>query len=241
MNKIKDKDKDRVPVKFGYCRESTDSQINGLAVQREALKKAGVSEVFEDAGVSGSKNITEGNGWRELMTQLQRGDSVVVTSQSRLGRKSHQVVYAVGELIEAGVSVQVLDDNRTYDNLEDFSQNSLLAFRALTDHSERVEIGRRVQQTLTYLQSGGVRLGQKPKLTKDDVARIHELRGKQLGYAAISRFIEKPTKQFDGSFKSQAVSSQTIKRVLAGEYETVEAWEDCNRKARAKLSLGLNA
>ncbi len=43
----------------------------------------------------------------------EKGDRVVVVSQSRLGRKSYEVQYAVGKLIEDGAEVEVLEDTES--------------------------------------------------------------------------------------------------------------------------------
>ena len=93
--------------KHGYIRASTLEQLYTLEVQRQELKAEGCDEIFIDR-ISGEKNINSGNvdlerDWKKMRGKIRQGDRVVVTSQSRLGRKSYEVLYAVGKLIEDGV------------------------------------------------------------------------------------------------------------------------------------------
>jgi DNA invertase Pin-like site-specific DNA recombinase len=168
--------------------------------------------VFTDIGVSVKDNVIEGEGWLALMATIAAGDRVVVTSQSRLGRRNYEVLYAVGKLIEGGASLKVLDEDKVYDDLDNFEQNLNLTFRSINDHTERVETSRWTTQALSYLSSNGVKLGPKPKLTDADVERVRVLRDGGLGVRAISRTVRKEDK--DGRLKP--ISANTVKRVLAG-------------------------
>ena len=69
-------------MKIGYARISTEEQ--SLDLQRDALKKAGCAEVFEDSGVSGA--AVQRAGLDVALSKITRGDTLVVWKLDRLGR-----------------------------------------------------------------------------------------------------------------------------------------------------------
>jgi DNA invertase Pin-like site-specific DNA recombinase len=70
------------PMKYGYCRVSTDDQNVGL--QLAALKKAGCKTVFKDQGISGA--IRNRPALSRCLKKLEHGDTLVVWKLDRLGR-----------------------------------------------------------------------------------------------------------------------------------------------------------
>lgn len=226
-----------MPKKKGYIRASTEDQENTLETQRQELEAAGVEEFYIDQ-ISGESNISGGkkdldSDWRRLRAGIEKGDRVVVVSQSRLGRKSYEVQYAVGKLIEDGAEVEVLEDNRIYDDLDDFSQNINLSFRAVTDQNERVEIKRRTRKTLNYLMVNEVKLGTPPKLTRSLVNYILLLREAKMTIRDIAAEVKVYSKKHE---KLMPISTSTVQKVINGTYGmTLEDKEEHNEKARANL------
>ena len=90
---------------IGYARASTQDQ--SLALQIEALTKAGCKKVFEDK-VSGSR--TERLGLTKAQDSLREGDTLVVWKLDRLGRSVKNLVDLVGELHKQGVQFKSLTD-----------------------------------------------------------------------------------------------------------------------------------
>ena len=80
---------------IGYLRVSTDQQSEsglGLDAQRRAIEQAAhrqgllVAGVYEDAGLSGSKDIEDRPGLLEAVSALKRGDVLCIAKRDRLGR-----------------------------------------------------------------------------------------------------------------------------------------------------------
>ena len=69
----------------GYARVSTNAQE--LALQLDALGKAGCDRIFENKGVSGAE--TTRPGLDALMAYVRKGDVVIVYRLDRLGRPCH--------------------------------------------------------------------------------------------------------------------------------------------------------
>ncbi|MBO1902242.1 recombinase family protein [Leucobacter weissii] len=224
--------------KYGYVRASTLEQLNTLEIQHSELTDEGCHEIFVDR-ISGEKNIDSGDidleqEWNRMRAKIEPGDQVVVVSQSRLGRKSYEVLYAVGKLIEKGASLKVLEDGRIYDDLDNFEQNLNLAFHSVVDHNERVEIKRRTKKALNYLSANGIKLGRKPRLSNAHIAYIHQLRDQGLGYQAISKAVRVYSAKHR---REQPISPTTVQKVLKGTYgPSLEEWEANNEKARTQMA-----
>src|SRR5262249_40306061 len=92
---------------IGYARGSTADQ--DLAVQRQALKGAGVAIIFEEKA-SGTKR----DGRTELqrvLAILRRDDALVVTRLDRLGRSLRDLANITHEIEEAGAHLKVLEQS----------------------------------------------------------------------------------------------------------------------------------
>lgn len=93
-------------MQVGYARVSTKDQ--NLALQQEALNKAGCEKIYEDR-VSGNKTARQGLDL--ALEVLREGDSLVVWKLDRLGRNVKDLVSLVGELENQGIHFKSLTDN----------------------------------------------------------------------------------------------------------------------------------
>ncbi len=93
-------------MKIGYGRVSTTDQNPDS--QRDALSRANVHQVFMDAFTGTKASRPELDKMRQ---QLRSGDTLVITRLDRLGRSAKDLLNLVSELDEAGVNLEVLDQN----------------------------------------------------------------------------------------------------------------------------------
>jgi DNA invertase Pin-like site-specific DNA recombinase len=91
---------------IGYARVSTHEQT--LALQQDALQKAGCSKIFTDT-VSGAK--TERKGLEEALSYVRPGDSLVVWRLDRLGRSLPHLITTLTTLEERGIGFKSLTEN----------------------------------------------------------------------------------------------------------------------------------
>lgn len=93
---------------IGYSRVSTQDQNTHL--QRDALLAAGIDEeyLYEDHGVSGTRESRP--ALDECIRSLREGDTLVVYSLSRLGRKVSHLAKMVEDLRDRGVSFRSLTE-----------------------------------------------------------------------------------------------------------------------------------
>ena len=82
-----------MPITYGYVRTSRP-RVSELAgsdpeTQRQQLLAAGValSHIYQDVGVSGTSGTNSRRGWHSLDSRLAQGDTLVVVSIDRIGRR----------------------------------------------------------------------------------------------------------------------------------------------------------
>src|SRR2546423_14068546 len=83
---------------IGYARVSTADQT--LALQQDALSKAGCDPVFTDTASGAS---TERTGLEQALSHLRKGDTLVVWRLDRLGRSLKHLIETVTALDNLGV------------------------------------------------------------------------------------------------------------------------------------------
>lgn len=91
--------------RISYLRCSTSDQ--SIDAQRNALG-GGFDKEFIDAGVSGAVLAKDRPAFAELQRYVREGDVLVVYAVDRLGRDALDVQATVRELIDRGVTVDVL-------------------------------------------------------------------------------------------------------------------------------------
>ena len=90
---------------LGYARVSTTDQ--SLDRQRDELTAEGAEIVYSDIG-SGKKGAARPQ-WDELLRSLRKGDTLMVTELSRLGRSTSQLSALADDLNERGIALQILN------------------------------------------------------------------------------------------------------------------------------------
>ncbi len=88
---------------IGYARVSTQEQT--LALQEDALTKAGCGKLFTDT-LSGTK--ADRPGLTEALEFLRPGDTLVVWRLDRLGRSLRHLIDTVTALHERGIGFKLV-------------------------------------------------------------------------------------------------------------------------------------
>ncbi|MBZ9996588.1 recombinase family protein [Mesorhizobium sp. BH1-1-4] len=95
-------------MQFGYARTSTDEQVAGLEAQVAALKAVGCKKVYQEHASA--------VGYREqfdrLMERLEEGDTLVVTTMTRLARSVSKLLTLIEELESRDIGLIILDFNK---------------------------------------------------------------------------------------------------------------------------------
>lgn len=114
---------------YGYARVSTKKQAkegNSLEAQEKTLLDNGATKIYHDA-FTGTK--TDRPELNKLVEIIQSGDTIMVTKLDRLGRSLSKTTELITELIDKGVTVNILNlgvlNNSSMSTL---LRNVLLAF-----------------------------------------------------------------------------------------------------------------
>lgn len=114
---------------FGYARVSTKTQArdgNSLDAQQAALTAAGAEKIYTDT-FTGTK--IERPEFDRLRAQLRRGDVLIVTKLDRLARSVSQASGLITEMIDEGVTINVLNLGiLSNDSVNTLLRNVLLSF-----------------------------------------------------------------------------------------------------------------
>jgi DNA invertase Pin-like site-specific DNA recombinase len=143
---------------IGYARVSTHEQT--LALQQDALQKAGCSKLFTDTA-SGAK--TERIGLEEALNYVRKGDTLVVWRLDRLGRSLPHLITTMTALEERGIGFKSLTEN-----IDTTTSGGKLIFHILgaLAEFERNLIRERTQAGLLAARARGKK-GGRPKVLRD--------------------------------------------------------------------------
>lgn len=163
---------------FGYARASANQQ--SLDTQIKALESEGVEagRIFTD---SVTTSHVHREGLRQLQTQVQQGDTVVVTKVDRLGRSLAELIQLITAFDEKGVTVTFLDDGIS---TEGAMGKVIVAVLSAVTQAERQLIQERTCEGRMEAKEKGVKFGRKPTVDRD---RVQTLRVQGVGAADIAR------------------------------------------------------
>ena len=181
---------------YGYIRTSVASI--DPETQAKQLRDAGVdaSNTYRDLAVSGRNGATSRDGWHALNARLAEGDTPLVASIDRIGRRWLDTVTAVLDLQRRGIRLRSLAETEAQwaryldaapDSPEAFIGSILAQFAAWTAHQEVESISRRTRAGLEKARAQGKKLGRPPALTVEQISAASYLRATGISDRAIAR------------------------------------------------------
>lgn len=152
---------------IGYARVSTQDQ--NLALQQEALKKAGCRPIFEDR-ISGAR--PDRMGLANALETLEKGDTLVVWKLDRLGRSVKNLIELVGDLESKGIHFRSLTDA-----IDTATPSGRFFFHVMASLSqmERELMAERTRAGLEVARQLGRRGGRKRKMTDGKIESAKKL------------------------------------------------------------------
>ena len=161
------------PTTYGYARVSTYGQAvhgNSLEEQKRQLMAAGAEEVYADVFTGKQLDRPE---LQKLIGRLNSGDTLIVTKLDRLGRSVAQASALITQLIDAGVTINVLNVGiLSDDSVSALLRNILLSFAQFERDMivERTKEGRAIAR-----QRDGYREGRPKKFSRTQTDHAMEL------------------------------------------------------------------
>lgn len=159
---------------FGYARVSTRGQArdgNSLEEQQAKLVASGAEEIFCDVFTGTQIARPE---FDKLRQKLRTGDTLIVTKLDRLGRSVSQASELIIELMDAGITINVLNLGiLSNDSVNTLLRNVLLAFAQF----ERDMIVQRTQEgkAMAKTNNPDFKEGRPPKWDSDQIEHALDL------------------------------------------------------------------
>jgi DNA invertase Pin-like site-specific DNA recombinase len=152
---------------LGYARVSTDEQ--DLALQMDALARAGCERTFTDKASGASNNRP---GMEQLLSHIRPGDSLVVWKLDRLGRTVKGLVDMINNLEGKGIQFRSLTDGiDTSTGPGRFFFHIMAALAQM----ERELISERTRAGLAAAKARDKQGGRNPKMTKTKLLAAKKL------------------------------------------------------------------
>jgi DNA invertase Pin-like site-specific DNA recombinase len=182
-------------MNYGYIRVSTDKQTTeNQRFEIEGYAKAKTLNIDEwiEETISASKKL-EDRKFGQLLSKMKKGDVLVVTELSRMGRNLMQIMSILHNCMEKDIQVFTIKERYELGNN---INSKVLAFAfGLSAEIERNLISQRTKEALARKKAEGVILG-RPKGRKSDSLKltgkddeIEKLLNRKISHSAIARII----------------------------------------------------
>lgn len=180
---------------YGYIRVSTDKQTTeNQKFEIEKYAKSRILKIDEwiEETISASKRLDD-RKFGQLLKKMQKGDWLIVTELSRMGRNLMQIMSILHFCMEKDIQVFTIKERYELGNN---INSKVLAFAfGLSAEIERNLISQRTREALARKRAEGVVLG-RPKGKKSSSlkltgkeAEINKLLNQKVSYSAIGRII----------------------------------------------------
>jgi DNA invertase Pin-like site-specific DNA recombinase len=182
-------------MNYGYIRVSTEKQ--NVENQRfEILNfcriRGLVIDKWIDETISSTEKL-ESRKFGRLIRKMKKGDHLIVTELSRMGRNLMQIMKILHDCMEKQIMVYTIKENYELGNN---INSKVLAFAfGLSAEIERNLISQRTKEALARKKAEGVVLGRpvgrkssRTKLTGQE-SKIKDLLNKRVSYSAIGRIL----------------------------------------------------
>ena len=180
---------------YGYIRVSSDKQTienQRFEISNFCEKNSLTINVWVEETISGMTRV-ENRKLGKLLKKMKRGDILICSELSRLGRNLLMIMGVLNECMNRDIQVWTIKDN--YRLGSDISSKVLAFAFGLSAEIERNLISQRTKEALARKKAEGVVLGRpkgsksaKTKLTGQE-KRIKELLDKRVSYSAIGRIL----------------------------------------------------
>ena len=180
---------------YGYIRVSTDRQTvenQRYEINRFCEKNVMIISRWVEETISGAKTVQD-RELGKLLKMMKKGDILVCSELSRLGRNLLMIMGVLNECMERDIEVWTIKDRYRLGN--DINCKVLAFAFGLSAEIERNLISQRTKEALARKRAEGVILG-RPKGRKSSVkkltgreAEIKALLDKKISKSAIGRIL----------------------------------------------------
>lgn len=167
-------------MKIGYARVSTDGQK--LDLQIDALNHAGCEKIYRDEGMSGAS--TARPGLDSCLSDLKRGDILIVYKLDRLGRSLEHVMLLIKQFEERGIEFKSISEG--FDTTTPAGKLLFHIIGSLAQF-ERELIRERVNAGLDAARARGTKLGRKFSINSDERGKVISMYNSGMSFGEIGK------------------------------------------------------
>ena len=146
---------------IGYARISSGTGTQILDPQVEKLKESGCDQIFSET-ISTRKAEQERPELMKCLASLRKGDTLKISTLSRLGRTQREVINRLNDLQAEGINLVTLDGLVNTEALGKFAP-VLIGLLTGLNQVERELTQERTLQSVEYRRRTGGDLGGRPK------------------------------------------------------------------------------
>ena len=165
--------KDLELVTYAYTRVSTDTQ--DLDSQKYGIQEhCSRNDISVDEWLAvqiSSRRTPKQRRLDELLAKLRKGDTLIVSELSRLGRSISEIVLLVDSLIRKRVTLIAIKENILLNGKPDLQTKVMVTMFSLIAEVERDLISSRTKIGLQNARARGVRLGNPNLRRHNDISR----------------------------------------------------------------------
>ena len=183
---------------IGYARISSGKGTQVLDPQVSKLQESGCDQIFSET-ISTRKTEKERPELMKCLSSLRKGDTLKISTLSRLGRTQREVINRLNDLQAEGINLVTLDGLVNTEALGKFAP-ILIGLLTGLNEVERDLIQERVNASVEHRRNTGGDLGGRPKTSdkkeklvirlREDGDSYREIREQTgLGLATIRRII----------------------------------------------------
>ena len=168
---------------IGYARVSSGTGSQTVDAQVEKLKESGCDLIFSET-ISTRKAEQERPELMKCLASLRKGDTLKISTLSRLGRTQREVINRLNDLQAEGINLVTLDGLVNTEALGKFAP-ILIGLLTGLNEVERDLITERVNASVEHRRKTGGDLGGRPKTSDKKEKYVLRLREEGESYREI--------------------------------------------------------
>ena len=168
---------------IGYARVCSANGTQTVDAQVEKLKESGCDLIFSET-VSTRKLEQERPELMKCLSSLRKGDTLKISTLSRLGRTQREVINRLNDLQAEGINLVTLDGLVNTEALGKFAP-ILIGLLTGLNEVERDLITERVNASVEFRRKTGGDLGGRPKTSEKKEKLVLRLRDEGESYRGI--------------------------------------------------------
>jgi DNA invertase Pin-like site-specific DNA recombinase len=169
---------------YGYWRCSTDNQDQERQIR--SLKDAGCEKIVGDK-ITGTSNYGDREELSKLLDELKKGDLLILSELSRLGRTSLLMQIELDKLLKKGVSVKTLDKRLDTTTMSKEIVGLIVSILGYAAEQELSQIRSRTSEGRAVALSRGVKFGRKRGYDQFQVSEVMKKKSQGEGLGTIAK------------------------------------------------------